>query len=149
MFPFTITQERTLGKINNLESTILIEALKKELIRLKIDRFEYNDVEIDFKNPFFNGQGRNHLMSPVDKGSFKIDKHSDRFIYSYSLLRMFYITTGMSVFVGLMSRNVSIFLLFFLVLFGVNWFITLIRHMLFMNRLKKIFLKLEKTSASI
>jgi hypothetical protein len=145
MFPFTITQERSLGNSRKVESTILIEELRKELIRLEIYTFEYNDVEIDFKNKMFNGQGRNHLMKSIDKGSFTIDKRSDRFIYTYSMLRMICILAVMSVVIGFASRSVSFALIGFAFIFGLNWSITFIRQILFMNRLKKMLLKLENS----
>jgi len=143
MFPFTITQERSLGNSRKVDSTILIEEIRKELHRLQIYTYEYNDVEIDFENNFFSRHGRSHLMKPIDKGSFKIDKRSDRIIYSYSILMMFYITTAMSVFVGIMSQNISFLLIAFSVLFGVNWIINFIRQIFFMNRIKKRLLILE------
>lgn len=145
MFPFTITLERSLGNSRKVESTILIEELRKELIRLEIYTFEYNDVEIDFKNNMFNGQGRNHLMKSIDKGSFTIDKRSDRFIYSYSMLRMICILAVMSVVIGVASRDVSFALIGFAFILGLNWSITFIRQILFMNRLKKMLLKLENS----
>ena len=118
--------------------------MKKELIRLKVNDITSNELRIDFTNAFFNGQGRNHLMAPVDKGYFELDKESGKLIYCFSMLRMFLIASGMILFIGAMSRSWLFLLIGFLWIFGVNWIINLIRQNLFMNRLKKMLLKLDK-----
>lgn len=119
------------------ESSQIIGTIEKELIRLKVDCIKPSDFEINFLNSFFNGQGRNHLMAPIDKGYFKLTRDLKTLEYSFSVTRMFYITLSMSLFFGLISQNYWVGLIFFLWLFGMSWGITLIRQSLFMNKLKK------------
>jgi len=143
MFPFTITQERALGKIANVDSTILIEEIKKELIRLEIDTIECMGEEVQFKNIFFSGRGRNHLMNGVGKGYFKIDKRSGRIIYSYSIVRMLCSMAAVSIIMGFTSQSFSFALSGFLWILGFGFTVSFIRHYFFMNKVKKMLMKLE------
>lgn len=136
MFPFNIKYHRKLNA--NFEKEKIFDEIEKELIRLKIDKIRRSDLEINFKNSFFNGQGRWHLMAPIDKGYLKLNRTSRKLEYSFSIIRMFYITFGMSLFFGLISQSYWIGIIFFLWLFGMNWIITLIRQNSYMNKLKNI-----------
>ena len=136
MFPLKIKFQREL--IVDIESKKIFDIIEKELIRLKIDEIELYDSQINFKNSLFNGQGRWHLMAPIDKGYFKLNKTLGTLEYSISVIRMFYITLSMSFFFGLISKSYWIGLFCFLWLFGMNMILTLIRHNKFMNKLKKI-----------
>ena len=136
MFPLKIKFQREL--IVDIESKKIFDIIEKELIRLKIDEIELYDSQINFKNSLFNGQGRWHLMAPIDKGYFKLNKTLGTLEYSISVIRMFNITLSMSFFFGLISKSYWIGLFCFLWLFGMNMILTLIRHNKFMNKLKKI-----------
>ena len=136
MFPFVIKYKRTLK--SNSTSEQIFEQIEKELIRLKIDKIQRLDFKIQFENSFFNGQGRWHLMAPIDKGYIKIKSNLNELEYSFSVLRTFYITTAMALFFGLISQSYWIGIVFFLWLFGMNWIITLIRQNKFANKLKRM-----------
>jgi hypothetical protein len=62
----------------------------------------------------FNGQGRWHLMAPVDKGYLKLDSNLKELEYFFSVVRTFYITSMMALFFGLISQGYWIELIFFL-----------------------------------
>ncbi|MBO9703339.1 MAG: hypothetical protein J7604_24205 [Sporocytophaga sp.] len=136
----TTQNERRLRKCDNEIANACINTIKNKLNDLSIDDIKITNTRLDFKNPFFNfGQGRTHLMAPIDKGYFEINISTRTFIYSYSFARTFYFTLGLSVFIGLPAyfSMHSIFpgLFAFAWLFGVNWIITTIRHETFINRL--------------
>ena len=135
MFPFNIKYQRELNV--NSDSSQIFDIIEKELVRLKIDKIKRSDLEINFDNSFLNGQGRWHLMAPIDKGYLKLDYQLKKLEYSFSVIRTFYITLGMSLFFGLISQSYWIGIIFFLWLFGMNWTITLIRQNKFLNKLKR------------
>ena len=146
MFPFIITQQRALGKINNVESVILIEEIEKELIRLEVNMIECSEESIHFTNKFFSGHGRNHLMNSVSKGYFKIDKRSDRIVYNYSIIRIFYSIAAISIILAFASRDISFALGAFIWFSTLCCFVTFARHYFFMNRIKKMLLKFDTGS---
>jgi|TARA_B110000902_G_C13896170_1_gene432525 hypothetical protein len=134
MFPLNIKYKRILN--SNSNSGQILDQIEKELTRLKIDKTQRSDLKINFENSFFNGQGRWHLMAPVDKGYLKLNKNIKEIEYSFSVVRTFYIASGMALFFGLISQSYWIGIIFFLWLFGMNWIITLIRQNIFVNKLK-------------
>jgi len=134
MFPLNIKYKRILN--SNSNSGQILDQIEKELTRLKIDKTQRSDLKINFENSFFNGQGRWHLMAPVDKGYLKLNKNMKEIEYSFSVVRTFYIASGMALFFGLISQSYWIGIIFFLWLFGMNWIITLIRQNIFVNKLK-------------
>jgi hypothetical protein len=141
IFPLTITFRRRIDTIQQVRSEILIDAIQAELIRLKVDQIRTDGLRIYFKNSFFNGQGRGHLMAAVDKGYFELNKASGELIYVFSTMRSFLIGLAISLFMYLISRNLS-FLFFLIWMIGFGSVIDWIRHYFFMNRLKKMLLKL-------
>ncbi|WP_339662457.1 hypothetical protein [Croceibacter atlanticus] len=136
MFPFNIKYKRILS--SKSDSGQVFDQIEKELTRLKIDKIHRSELKIEFENSFFNGQGRWHLMAPVDKGYLKLDSNLKKLEYSFSVVRTFYITSIMALFFGLISQNYWIGIIFFLWLFGMNWIITLIRQNQFANKLKRL-----------
>ncbi|NGX85401.1 hypothetical protein [Aequorivita sp. KMM 9714] len=136
MFPLNIKYKRVLN--SKSDSREIFDKIEKELTRLKIDKIHRSDLKIEFKNSFFNGQGRWHLMAPIDKGYLKLDGNLKKIEYSFSVVRMFYITSVMALFFGLISQSYWIGIIFFSWLFGMNWIITLIRQNQFANKLKRM-----------
>lgn len=134
MFPLKIKYKRILN--SNSNSGQILDQIEKELTRLKIDKTQRSELKINFENSFFNGQGRWHLMAPVDKGYLKLNKNMKEIEYSFSIVRTFYITSGMALFFGLFSQSYWFGVISFLWLFGMNWIITLIRQNIFVNKLK-------------
>jgi hypothetical protein len=136
LFPFNIKYKRILS--SKSDSRQVFDQIEKELTRLKIDKIRRSELKIEFENSFFNGQGRWHLMAPVDKGYLKLDSNLKKLEYSFSVIRTFYITSMMALFFGLISQSYWIGIIFFLWLFGMNWIITLIRQNQFANKLKRM-----------
>ena len=143
LFPLNIKYKLILN--SNSDSGQIFDQIEKELTRLKIDKIQRSDLKIKFENSFFNGQGRWHLMAPVDKGYLKLDMNLKELEYSFSVIRTFYITSAMALFFGLIAQSYWIGIIFFLWLFGMNWTITLIRQNLFVNKLKR---KLSKKNTT-
>jgi hypothetical protein len=119
----------------NITSEVILCAISTELNRLEVNKVEITGNLLSFKNALFNEQGGNHLMALVNKGYFKVDIDQNRLIYNYSTIRMMLITLAMSEFFALISQTISIGIVAFGWLFGINWVITWIRHRLFMKRL--------------
>lgn len=136
MFPLKITYKRILN--SKSDSSQVLDKIEKELIRLKIDKIHRSDLKIEFENSFFNGQGRWHLMAPVDKGYLKLDSNLKIMKYSFSLVRTFYIASAMALVFGLFSQSYWIGIIFFFWFFGMNWLITLIRQNQFANKLQRM-----------
>ena len=136
MFPFNIKYKRILN--SKADSRQIFDEIEKELKRLKVDKIQRSHLKIEFENSFFNGQGRSHLMAPVDKGYLKLDNNLKNLEYSLSVVRTFYITTAMALFFGLISQSYWIGIISFLWFFGMNWIITLIRHNRFANKLRRM-----------
>ncbi len=134
MFPLNIKYRRELN--SNSKSSQIFDLIEKELTRLKIDKIQRSELKIDFKNSFFNGQGRWHLMAPVDKGYLKLDRELRKLEYSFSVIRTFYISLAFSLIFGLISQSYRFGIIIFLWFFGMNLIITLIRQNVFMNKLK-------------
>ncbi len=137
MFPIIVKHVCNIKYIKPELANGYITAIGLELKNLKVDKIIIEGARIDFKNYIFNGQGRNHLMSGVDKGYFELDIYSQKLTYSYSTLRMFWVTLVMSIFFGCLFYSVSGFigggLLAFLWLYGMNWVLSYIRHRVFLN----------------
>ncbi len=134
MFPLNIKYNRKLN--TNSEISQIFDLIENELIRLKIDKIQRSEFKINFKNSFFNGQGRWHLMAPIDKGCLKLDGKSNNLEYSFSVIRTFYISLAFSLFFGLISKSYKFGIIIFLWFFGMNLIITLIRQYIFINKLK-------------
>lgn len=134
--PLNIKYKRKLNTDSEINQ--IIDIIENELVRLKIDKIERSDFKINFKNSFFNGQGRWHLMAPIDKGYLKLDSNFNNLEYSFSVIRMFCISLIVSLFFGLIAQSYWIATIFFLWFFGMNWIITLIRQNLFIDKLQKI-----------
>src|SRR5690606_28313777 len=112
LFPLNIKYNRKLNKLS--ESSQIFDLIEKELIRLKIDKIQRAELKINFKNSFFNGQGRWHLMAPIDKGYLKLDEKSNNLEYSFSVIRTFYISLAFSLFFGLISQSYKFGIIIFL-----------------------------------
>lgn len=114
--------------------------IKERLKELKVDVVNDTEKGVHFKNSFFNGQGKHHLMASVDEGWIEIDFNRQELIYKISITRMFLILCGMCAFFFLVTWNVSKFipsmLLFWLL--GMNLISARIRHYYFANKLKKM-----------
>jgi hypothetical protein len=147
LFPFNIKYKRILS--SKSDSRQVFDQIEKELTRLKIDKIRRSELKIEFENSFFNGQGRWHLMAPVDKGYLKLDSNLKKLEYSFSVIRTFYITSMMALFFGLISQSYWIGIIFFLWLFGMNWIITLIRQNQFANKLKRMFNETNTTHNNV
>ena len=147
MFPLIIKYRRELS--TNSDAKQIFDIIEKELVRLKIDNVKRSDSAIIFENSFFNGQGRWHLMAPVDKGDLKIHRHLKTLEYSFSLIRTFYIALAISLFFGLVSQSYWLGIVFFCWFFGMNWIITLIRQNLFIDKLKGKLTEIDSTHNNI
>jgi hypothetical protein len=144
MFPFTITLR---SKIINQESESIKNSLLiiyEELKNQKIYKIEVIENRLIFQNRMFSGQGRNHLMGPIDCGHFELDINLNKIKYQYSTKRFFYISIIIPIIIGvigyIVTKSLGIGLIGLIIccgMFGINWIITFIRHHYFFERLLK------------
>lgn len=140
MFPLTLKFSKEIEAINTIDSEIIIDKLKEELIRLKAEIIDSDKLSIHFKySHYYSGRNFYHLMAAVDKGHFKIDIPSNKLIYSISILKLLISSIFISVFFSLIFQNINIGLYYFTFFYGIYLISTLIRHFIFLNRLKKMF----------
>ena len=147
MFPLNIKYIRNLN--SKSDSRQILDQFEKELTRLKIDKIQRSELKVEFENSFFNGQGRWHLMAPIDKGYLKLDNNLKKMEYSFSVVRTFYITSIMAIFFGIISQSYWIAIILFLWLFGMNWIIILIRQNQFTNKLKRMLNEKDTTHINL
>ena len=147
MFPLNIKYIRNLN--SKYDNRQILDQFEKELTRLKIDKIQRSELKVEFENSFFNGQGRWHLMAPIDKGYLKLDNNLKKMEYSFSVVRTFYITSIMAIFFGIISQSYWIAIIFFLWLFGMNWIIILIRQNQFTNKLKRMLNEKDTTHINL
>ena len=88
MFPLNIKYIRNLN--SKSDSRQILDQFEKELTRLKIDKIQRSELKVEFENSFINGQGRWHLMAPIDKGYLKLDNNLKKMEYYFSVVRTFY-----------------------------------------------------------
>lgn len=134
------TFKRRIDNLTQEKVNRLLPFLDEELKNLKVDIRRIDGHKLFFKNNFFNGQGRNHLMAPVDSGEIFFDINTGKFCYKISVTRMFLILCVMCVFFILVLWNAPRFIPVSLViwLIGINMIIARIRHGIFASKLKKL-----------
>jgi hypothetical protein len=135
MFPLTIKLERDLyfGEMD-LHDHIL-KFISEKLIELELDEIKVDGNRVKFKNRFFNGQRRWHLMATIDSGYFDYNNIRKTLVYEFSTTRAFLVVLVMSVFFGIISGSIGMSAVIFLWLYGMNWIICVIRHNRFLNEL--------------
>lgn len=141
MFPISVKHVREFNEIkpDNLKDFVIY--IKQQLKDLKIDNIGIDYDKITFSNPFFSGQGRNHIMSMIDKGYFEVDIYSHKITYGYSMKTAFLFSVvtiiALMVFMNF-EPGFNVFGILF-VFFGisVNWIIHFIRQRMFFSRIIK------------
>ncbi len=134
MFPITHTFKRKIKK-KTLEINYLNASIHLALEKALVDNVLIVNSEIHFKNALFNKQSRNHFMTNVDKGYFKIDNTSGQLIYHISMKRVFYFNFFFVLMISLFFKSLLFSCLFFGVICMLTWTITVIRHSRFLNKL--------------
>ena len=135
MFPLTIKLERDLyfGE-KDLHDNIL-KFISDKLIELELDEIRVDGNRVKFKNRFFNGQRKWHLMAPIDNGYFDYDSIRQTLVYEFSTTRAFLFVLAISIFFGTISGSIGVGVFMFLWLYGMNWIICIIRHNRFLDEL--------------
>ena len=140
MFPLTVSLNKKLTIPGTKIADQYMLSLKQELMILKVDNLVVDRNKIDFTNGLFNGQGRNHLMSGVDKGYFEFDLNMQTLVYQYSTKRLFIIGIFVAVFISsilFINGNLIAYpgIFYFSFFYGFNWIVTYVRHKSFLARL--------------
>jgi hypothetical protein len=135
MFPFDISFTKHLSINDSNLMTLVFDCIQSKLEKLKVDKVVYENGRIDFKNNFLNGQGRWHLMAPVDGGYFDYSQAASTLKYSISTLTVFIFSFAFSCIVYFLSNSWTAGLFILLWLYGANWIIAMIRHQKFFNNL--------------
>ncbi len=131
IFPFSIKYSARLSdnfdKDRNKETLKYIEDF---ITKKTADDIVIEDEKLTFKSNFFRARWNTNVLGPIERGVFTIIDKGDKTIltYEFFMYRLFIIVTIMSVFVGTASKGVSIGILCFLWLGGMNWLIAIIRH---------------------
>ena len=143
LFPLIIHKSISLTFIaNETQRKKLNVFIANKFQSMKVGNFKSVDNSITFKNSLFNGQGPNHIFSPIDGGTIRCTE--DKIRLSFSTKRMAVITSLMSLGFGLLILAISQKLAFLLVipfcfmwLYGMNIIIFLFRIHFFKKRLGK------------
>jgi hypothetical protein len=135
MCPFYILFKRRLIIENPKSIALALEYIQNKLKGLKVDQIVCHDNHIDFKNRLFNGQGRWHLMAPINSGYFNYDKATSTIKYAISTSTALAFAFAFSCFVYFVSRSLTAAVLMFLWLYGMNLIIAMVRHQKFFNNL--------------
>jgi hypothetical protein len=109
--------------------------ISDKLIELELDEIKVDGNRVKFKNRFFNGQPRWHLMAPIDSGYFDYNSIRRTLVYEFSTTRAFLVVLAISIFFGIISGSTGVAVFMFLWLYGMNWIICIIRHNRFLNEL--------------
>lgn len=138
MFPLGIKYSTVINN-SKVNSQIVLKFFEGKLNDLLVDEIEVEENRLNFKNNFFNRQGRNHIMGSVDKGYLEISQIPEglHITYSISLVRTLVVISFMGLFLFLVSKIIYIFLLTYIWIFGGNYLITYIRQKRLFNNLIK------------
>lgn len=138
IFPFQIIlKSKVTNKVAAKHSDITLEYLQNRFTGLKASDFQKEQYKITFKNRLFNGQGRNHILAIIDKGSFEMSPFDNKIIYQFSTLRTFLFFLVFGVIFTVLSQEVLIALLFTNLAYGLNVLITFIRLKFFIDKLSR------------
>jgi hypothetical protein len=137
---FTWTFTRRIESKDLRELKNLLKVIDAELIRLKVDRREIGVTSVQFKNSFFNEQGRFHLMTAVDQGEIAIDIIKGELNYSVSTKRTSLLLIAMSLFFIALSWNYFLLggIILSLWLLGMNLIGARMKHSKYATKLKHL-----------
>lgn len=89
---------------------LILEALKRELIKLKMDDIIISDNRsVAFKNSYFRKSGSWHVMSPINKGKLEFVHQNNRFliVYTFPIPSFTYVFIGISLIVLCVFNNLA------------------------------------------
>jgi hypothetical protein len=83
---------------------------------------------------------------PIEKGKFVIvsDGNREHLTYEFSMYRLILVALVGSIFLGIVGSDISMGLIFFGFLGGLNWIIALIRQGLMLNKILKDYQNIKK-----
>ncbi len=134
-FPFSLTYESKLNNENSIDE--ILEKIKTEIKKHKVEEIEYRKNQLIFKVPFALSSW--NLMAPVEYGKIEIfDRYSFIILkYKISIFRMILITSFMSLVFGLLSQSILFGIIVFFWLCVLNLVIVYIRQNKFFKHLKR------------
>ncbi len=130
IFPFTIRYTRRLSKkLSDNETAQALIQIKTIVEKKTAEDIEIKKDSLTFKVSFFRFAWNWNIMSPIEKGQFKLitSDNTTTLTYEFFMYRIIVITTIFSIFAGLFSGQIGA-VIFFFTASWLNWVITLIRH---------------------
>ena len=137
IFPFVITYKKKYDPNENSDS-VLIQKFSKEIKKLKVDNIEVKEHQLNYTNGLFNGQGRTHVLAPIDSGAISVDSIEKTITFQFSTMRTLYITSAISVLVGVFAQDKLIGFGLFFWLYGLNVAISAYRLPYLITQLMKV-----------
>lgn len=138
MFPLQITFRKSISKqIASKHPQLILNYLESRFSNLMASNFNRENSKVTFKNDFFNGQSRNHILAMVDGGSIETEQASGVITYRFSTVRTALLIFCLSVFAAFMVKSILPLILFNLVGGGLGLLITWLRLSWFTAKLNE------------
>ena len=138
MFLLQITFRENIPKqIASKHPTLILNYLESRFDNLMASNFKRENDKVTFKNRFFNGQSRNHILAMIDGGSIKTERSSGTITYTFSTARTALLIFCFSVFASFMVKSILPVILFNLVGGGLGLLITWMRLSWFTTKLNE------------
>lgn len=126
IFPFIIKHTKQYKfSISNEDEVLKI--LAKEFKKLKVDQTEIKEKQLSYTNGLFNGQGKTHVLAPIDTGLITVNKNEGVITFEFSTMRTFYLSTAIAVLTGIFLQDKLIGLGLFFWVYGLNIITTVYR----------------------
>jgi hypothetical protein len=152
VFPFSIKYSKKLAdSMLKSDKDLLLTHIAEFLKKRKARNIKVSDNQLEFSTSLFEiGWGINlNVIMPIEKGKFIIvsNGNKERLTYEFSMYRLILVALIGSIFVGLVGSDLSMGLIFFGFLGGLNWIIALIRQGLMLNKILKDYQNVKKISS--
>ena len=134
-YPFSFTYKKKLSRDIDIQESL--KAFDKEIRSHSVEDVVVENKKLHFSVPFFRLVWNWNLMSPVDFGQVEFIEVSNQLLLEYkiSVFRFFFIVLGMSILFGVISKNIYVGIICFVVMGFINWLLAFNRHKLFFEKL--------------
>jgi hypothetical protein len=130
------------------DKKLLLNHIAEFLENKKARNIRVSGNQIEFSTSLFEiGWGINwNVLMPIEKGKFVIvsDGNREHLTYEFSMYRLILVALVGSIFLGIVGSDISMGLIFFGFLGGLNWIIALIRQGLMLNKILKDYQNIKK-----
>jgi hypothetical protein len=149
IFPFSFRYSRKLADSMLIsDKELLLNHIAEFLENKKARNVRVSGNQLEFSTSLFEiGWGINwNVLMPIEKGKFAIVSDGDRehLTYEFSMYRLILVALVGSILLGIAGSDISMGLIFFVFLGGLNWIIAFIRQRLMLNIILKDFQCVKK-----